>query len=64
MDPWDFWDKDPMKGRLKVGFTTGDEVVIDVKRGVVNAQAHPLYLEDVNDRLWNWQNIVWVEKVT
>lgn len=49
-------------GRYKLGLTNHDIVDIDVKRAIVSTDGGILYLEDVNDRAWNFKNVIWFEE--
>lgn len=62
--PWDFWSDNPFEGMMEVEFIDGQTRTIDVKRAVIDTQARPIYLEDVEGRLYIVQAIISVRKKT
>lgn len=38
--------------------------IIDVANNIIDAHGHPIYLMDTDGRLYNWQNIISIRKVS
>ncbi len=45
-----------------VQFINGDLRIIDIKRNIVDTHGFPIYLEDTDRNLFNWQNIISIRK--
>ncbi len=51
------------EGTYAVEFTNGQAKDIYVKRNIVNGNAYPLYLVDVDNKFYNWANIISIKKL-
>lgn len=62
--PWDFWSViDTISGPIEVEFTNKTLRKIDVQRCIKDMNGHPIYLEDKNGVLYNWQVIISIKRV-
>ena len=55
---------DNFTGPHIVEFTNNRELQINIKHNIKNHLAHPLYLEGMSGKLYNWQNIISIRKVS
>ncbi len=59
---YDATNHEDIKGIHDVQFINGDLRIIDIKRNIVDIHGFPLYLEDTDRKLFNWQNIISIRK--